>query len=304
MPPPAGTRKGRQIMRVGGKQFLAELWNEIDEDNVFTGAAALSFYLLLAIFPATIFLLSLLPYLPVANLEQAIMDLLHQVLPEQAAGLFEGTVTDITSQKKGGGVLTFGFLLTLWSASSGLYAVMQQLNITYDVKEGRPFWKSRGIAVLLTLLFFILVIGAFALVVFGGVIQDRIGNVIGTSDLLLTVFATLRWVIIGFFLLLGFAVIYYYGPDVEQEFRFISPGSVVGAVLLVLASLGFRYYVSNFGNYGATYGSLGAVIILLMWLYMAGVVILIGSEINAVIEHYHPEGKSKGEKELNSSQAK
>ena len=118
---------------------------------------------------------------------------------------------------------------------------MQQLNITYDVKEGRPFWKSRGIAVLLTLLFFILVIGAFALVVFGGVIQDRIGNVIGTSDLLLTVFATLRWVIIGFFLLLGFAVIYYYGPDVEQEFRFISPGSVVGAVLLVLASLGFRY---------------------------------------------------------------
>ena len=111
MPPPAGTRKGRQIMRVGGKQFLAELWNEIDEDNVFTGAAALSFYLLLAIFPATIFLLSLLPYLPVANLEQAIMDLLHQVLPEQAAGLFEGTVTDITSQKKGEGSSPSGFCL-------------------------------------------------------------------------------------------------------------------------------------------------------------------------------------------------
>jgi membrane protein len=290
-------------MRLKAKPFLAELWKEIKEDNVFTGAAALSFYLLLSIFPATIFLLSLLPYLPIADLEQAIMDLLHQVLPEQAAGLFEGTVTDITSQKQGGGFLTFGFLFTLWSASSGLYAAMQQLNITYDVKEGRPFWKSRGIAILLTLLFFVLVIGAFALVVFGGVIQDRIGNVIGTSDLLLTVFATLRWVIIGFFLLLGFAVIYYYGPDVEQEFRFISPGSVVGAVLLVLASLGFRYYVSNFGNYGATYGSLGAVIILLMWLYMAGVVILIGSEINAVIEHYHPEGKSKGEKQLNSSPA-
>ncbi len=291
-------------MKVGARHFLKELWKEIEEDNVFTGAAALSFYLLLASFPAMIFLLSLLPYLPIENLDQAIMDVLHQVLPEQAAVLFEGTVTDITSEKKGGGILTFGLLLTLWSASSGLYAVMQQLNITYDVREGRPFWKSRGIAVLLTLLFFILVIGAFALVIFGGVIQDRIGNIIGTSDTLLTVFATLRWVIIGVFLLLAFAVIYYYGPDVEQDFRFISPGSIVGGVLLVLASLAFRYYVTNFGNYGATYGSLGAVIILLMWLYMAGIVILIGSEINALIEHYHPQGKAKGEKELNSSPAK
>ncbi len=281
---------------VGTKQFVTDFWKEAQNDNIFNGAAALSYYLLLSVFPAAIFLLSLLPYLPIANLQQAIMDVLHQALPEQTASLFEGIIEDVVSNKKSG-LLTFGLLFTLWSASSGLYAIMQQLNITYDVKEGRPFWKTRGTAIMLMILFFILVIGAFALVVFGGTIQNTIANFLGNSEALLIIFASIRWIIIAFFLLLGFALIYYFGPDVEQKFRFITPGSVIGVILLALTSLAFRFYISNFSNYSATYGSLGAVIILMVWLYISGLVILIGSEVNALIEHYHPEGKSKGEKE-------
>jgi membrane protein len=274
---------------------LKEIWSEIQDDNVFNGAAALAYYLMLAIFPMAIFLISLLPYLPIPNLQQAIMDLMHQILPQNAADLFQGVVENVTSQKRGG-LLTFGLLFTIWSASSGMYAIMQQLNITYDVTEERPFWKVRGTAILLLLIFTILVVGAFALVILGGVIQDQLSGLLGESGILLAFFAVLRWIIIALFLVLGFACIYYFGPDVEQKFRFITPGSLIGVGLLVLASLGFRFYIQNFGNYSATYGSIGAVIILMLWLYIAGLVILIGSEINATAEQHSPESKARGQK--------
>jgi membrane protein len=282
-------------MWVGTRRFATDLWNEIEDDNVFNGAAALAYYLILSMFPAAIFLLSLLPYLPVAHLQQAIMDFLHQALPEQSAAMFQSIISGVVSQKQGG-LLTFGLVLALWSGSSGIYAIMQQLNITYDVKEGRPFWKARGTALFLLVLFFLLIIGGFALVVFGGVIQDALAGLVGRNEMLLAFFAALRWVIIAVCLLLGFALIYHFGPDVEQQFRFVSPGSIAGVVLLALCSLGFRYYIARFSDYNATYGSLGAIIIMLVWLYIAGLVLLIGSEINALVEHYSPEGKSKGQK--------
>ena len=280
---------------VSWKQFLKDLYREISDDNVFNGAAALAYYLMLAIFPAAIFLLTLLPYLPVPNLSEAVMDLLRQAMPGEAANLFAGVVQNVTTQRRGG-LLSFGLLFTLWSASSGLYAIMQQLNITYGVKEGRPFWKARGTALMLMLLFVLLVVGAFGLVVGGGMIQNMIASVLGRSQALLIFFAVFRWVVIVLLLLLGFAVVYYFGPDVEQRFRFITLGSTIGVILLIVTSLAFRFYVTGFSDYNATYGSLGAVIVLLLWLYITGLVILVGSEINALIEHYEPKGKEKGQK--------
>lgn len=279
------------------KEFLKDLYDEINDDNVFNGAAALSYFLMLSIFPAAIFLLTLLPYLHIPNLKEAITDLLNQVMPGQSSGLFTNIINEVVSKRRGG-LLSFGFVFTLWSTSSGLAAIMQQLNITYDVKEGRSFFKVRGIAIFLTLLFFILIVGAFALVVFGGVLQDKLVSFMGLTQFFHFAFAALRWIIIAALLLMGFALIYYYGPDVEQKFRFVSPGSVLGIVLLLAASFGFRYYVNNFSNYTSTYGSLGAVIVLLLWLYIAGLVMLLGAEVNALTEHYHQSGKEKGEKEL------
>jgi len=276
------------------KQFFRELKRETSEDDIFNGAAALGFYLTLAIFPAMIFLMAVIPYLPIQNVDQAIMDLLRQALPSDAAQMFSGVVQQITREQRGG-LLSFGFLGALWATSSGMYAIMQQLNITYDVEEARSFIRARLTAIGLSLLFGVLVIGGFSLIVLGGQIQDWLGSRFGYSEALLTFFVVFRWIIIVLGLLLAFALIYYLAPNVEQRFVFITPGSIAGVLVLMLASLGFAWYARSFGNYDATYGSIGAVIVLMLWLYIAGLSILIGSEINALIEHHAAEGKKKGE---------
>jgi membrane protein len=276
------------------KQFVKELARETQEDDIFNGAAALGYYLTLAIFPAMIFLMAVIPYLPIQHVDQAIMDLLRQALPASAAEMFSGVVKQITSEQRGG-LLSFGFLGALWATSTGMYAIMQQLNITYDVGEARSFVRARLTAIGLSLLFAVLVLGGFSLIVLGGQIQDWLGSRFGFSEALLSFFVVFRWVIIVLGLLLAFALIYYLAPNVEQRFAFITPGSIVGVVVLMLASLGFAWYARSFGNYDATYGSIGAVIVLMLWLYIAGLSILIGSEINALIEHHSAEGKEKGE---------
>jgi membrane protein len=285
----------RMIRGVGWKQFGRDLYREISDDNVYNGAAALGFYLTLAIFPALILTMTVLPYLPIERVDEAILDLLGQALPAEAAGMVSQVVAEVAGERRGG-LLSFSLLATVWAASTGMYAIMQQLNITYDVKEARSFLRGRATAVALSLAFGVLVIGAFSLVVLGGIIQDWIGNRYGFSDALLAFFAAFRWVMIVLALLLGFALIYRYAPNVEQRFAFVTPGSVIGVLLLIAASLGFALYTRNFGDYDATYGSIGAVIMLMLWLYITGLVILIGSEINALLEHYSPEGKRKGRK--------
>lgn len=274
---------------------MKELVRKVDDDDTFNGAAVLGFYLTLAIFPAMIFVMALLPYLPVQHIDEAIMDLLRQALPQEAAQTFIGVVQEVTRQPRGG-LLSFGLLATLWATSTGLYAIMQQLNVTYGVDESRGFVRTRLMAIGLSLLFTVLVIGGFSLIVLGGVLQDWLGARIGFSGALLAAFAAFRWVVIVTGLLLGFALIYFLAPDVKQKFAFITPGSAVGTVVLAGASLGFAWYVQNFGNYSATYGSLGAVIVLMLWLYIAGLVILLGSEINVLVEHHSPEGKNLGER--------
>lgn len=282
---------------VSWKTFFKDLYKEIDEDNVTNGAAALAYFLMLAIFPATIFLLSLLPYLPIPHLDQAIMDLLRQSMPPAAADMFMETVNSVLSTRREG-LLSLGALGTIWAAMSGVKAVMDQLNVTYDVRDSRPFWKTRAIALMLVGMLGVLVISAFGLIVFGGVLQDKLAGAFGYNQVLLGTFVAFRWGVILAMLLTAFSITYYFGPDVEQDFKFITPGAVLGTLILIGAALGFKLYVSNFGSYEATYGSVGAVIIMLLWLYVMGNVILLGSEVNALFEHYASDGKNKGEKEL------
>jgi membrane protein len=262
--------------------FAKDLWREIREDNVLDGAAVLAYFFVLAVFPAAIFILSLLPYLSIPHLQEAVLDLLHQVLPEQSANLFQVTVQYVAS-KGTKGLLTFGLVFTLWSASTGIYAIMEQLNTVYRVRDRRSFLKARGTAILLMLLFFLLMTGSLSMVIFGGAVQSWLASMIGWSRPLLIFFATLRWIIIAVALLLALAVTYRFGPDVNFKFHFISPGNVVAATLIALASIGFRFYVSKFGNYSATYGNLASMIVLMLWMYMAGIALLVGCEINVIL---------------------
>lgn len=280
--------------RVSLRQFVRELYQECSRDGISNGAAVLGFYLTLAVFPAAILTMALIPFLPIDRVDQAIMDLLRQALPPQAAEMFTGVVEEVTRDERGG-LLSFGIIGTLWATSSGMYAVMQQLNVSYKIPEARPFLRARLVAMGLSILFVVLVLLAFTMIVLGGVAQDWIGQRYGFSDALLAFFATLRWIIIVLALFGAFVMTYYIAPNAKQRLLFVLPGSVIGALVLMAASLGFSFYVQNFANYNAVYGSIGAVIALMLWLYIAGLSILLGSEVNALLEHYSRSGKHKGE---------
>lgn len=267
--------------------FAKRLSRKLMSDRMLDGAAVLAFFFMLAVFPAAIFILSLLPYFSIPHLQQAILDLLHQVLPQQAANLFEGTIRYVDSSTKEG-LLTFGLLFTIWSGSAGFFALIDQINIIREVRERKPFWKARGAAILLMLFFALLMIGSLSLVIFGGAVQSWVASLIGWSQPLLLFFATLRWIIIAAALLLFIAVAYSFGPDVKVRFRFLSAGNIIAAALIALASMGFRFYVFEFGDYSATYGSLAAIIILMLWMYLAGIALLVGCEIDTLLHPCQP----------------
>jgi membrane protein len=273
------------------KRFGRDLLKKIKEDRVVNGAAALAFYWMLALFPAAIFLLTLLPYLPIPNLQQTIMAELHSAMPPQAADLLTGTVNGVISHRNAG-LLSFGVVFAIWSASSGMYAVMQQLDATHDVVESRGFVKARAIAIGLTLAFTLLVIAGYALVVFGGVMQQWAVDA-GFGEVALLTFAALRWIVIAFTLLFAVALLYKFGPDVNRKFALFTPGTILATLGFVAAASGFRFYVSSFAKYDAVYGSLGAVIVLLMWLFVMGLVLLVGSEIDALSFPYRPRGNEE-----------
>ncbi len=262
--------------------FASGLWRDIQHDHVLDGAAVLAFFFLLAVFPAAIFVFSLLPSLSIPHLQQAMLDLLRQVLPEQSASYFQGIFGHGASEGKRG-LLTFGLIFALWSSSTGVYALKGQLNVICNVTERRPFWRVRGSAILLMVFFALLAIGSLSLVIFGGVVQSWFASIFGWSRPLLVFFATLRWTIVAAALLLALSVAYRFGSDGKLKYRFISAGNVTAAVLIALASAGFRFYVSEFGNYSATYGSLAAIIILMLWMYMAGIALLVGCEVDTIL---------------------
>jgi membrane protein len=188
-----------------------------------------------------------------------------------------------------GGLLSFGFAAALWSSSTGMYAFMRQLNVAFNVAERRPFLKARLTALLLTLLFCVLVLGAFSLIVLGGVLQDWIGSHVGFSTPMLAAFAIFRWIVIVSGLLLAVAAIYRLAPNRRQPFRLFTAGGITATTLLVGTSFAFSVYTANFAHYSAVYGSVGAVVVLMLWLYFAGLVILVGAEINVVIERAKPD---------------
>ena len=281
------------VSGVSIQQFLKDLNQKINDDNVYNGAAALGFYLTLAIFPAIILVMAITPYLPTDHMDKALMNLLGQALPTEVFDLVAGVVREVTSEHRGG-LLSFGILGTIWAVSTGMYSIMRQLNVTHDVEEARSFVRGRATALVLSLLFIFLVIGAFSLVVFGGLIQAWFAARFDLSGALINFFAVFRWTVIVLALLLGFGIIYRYAPNVEKRFALVTPGSVCGLVVLIVASLGFATYTDNFANYSAAYGSIGAVIILMLWLYIVGLAILLGSEINVLLEHYRSKEGGSG----------
>src|SRR4051812_23956055 len=285
------------------KQFAQRVWNEMSADDVFGDAAKLAYYFLLALFPLLIFLTSIIGMVlgSGTGLRHAMFNYLSQVMPSSAFQLIDKTMLEV-STASGAGKISFGIVAALWAAASGVGAMMQSLNTAYDAKETRPWWKQRVTALVLTVALSILIIGAVVVIFGGSKIAEHLGATYGFSDAFVITWKVLQWPIALAFMLLVFALIYYFAPDLrDQDWKWLTPGSAIGVGLWLLVSFAFKGYLHFFDSYSKTYGSLGAVIVLMLWLYLTGVAVLVGGEINAEIENLAAErgaadAKRKGAK--------
>jgi membrane protein len=267
---------------------LAQLGiKKIDEDELSNRSAALSYYFILALFPMFLFIVSLIGLIAghASQMRESIMSAVGHLAPGSASGLVQQVVHQ-TLTNSGGVKLAAGLLGALWAASGGMGAVVTSLNVIYKTKETRPLWKQKLTVVGLTLALALLILVASALVLYGGSIGNLIATQIGMGKVFSIVWPIVQWPLTFFAMFLSFSIIYYYGPNLEQrKWYWVTPGSAVGVVLWLVASVGFRIYLHFFNTYSAMYGSLGAVIILMLWLYITGFAVLVGGEVNWVIEN-------------------
>jgi membrane protein len=281
-------RKKISLWKFGGLsplKLLRRVYTKIDEDRIWGHSAELSYYFLFALFPALLFMVSLLGIFaaPGTAVHASLFNYMARVLPSSSTQLVQKTLSEV-HQSSGGGKLAFGILSALWAASSGVSAICTTLNVAYHVKETRPWWKQKTVAIGLTLALAVIVIVALTLILFGEKIADFIAAHVGFGSVFTITWKIAQWPVAGGFMLLAFALIYYFAPNVkEPEWYWVTPGAVTGFVLWFLSSLGFRVYLKYFNNYSATYGSLGAVIILMLWFYLSGAAVLMGGEVNSQI---------------------
>ena len=268
------------------KTFAGRLWTRIDDHDLLGRAAQLSYYFLLAVFPLLLVLVTLLGYFAESGseLHNKLLSYLSTVMPSSSVMLVHTTLDEIT-KARGGGKLSVGILAALWAASNGMGAISSTLNVAYAVKEDRPWWRVRLVAIFLTIMVSLFIIVALAIVFFGGHLGDRVAAHFGFSAAFTIAWRVLQWPIALVFLLLTFDLIYYLAPnDRRPKRRLWTGGAITAVVLWLLVSFGFRLYLHFFNSYSVTYGSLGALIVLMLWFYFTGLAILIGGEVNSELE--------------------
>jgi membrane protein len=265
------------------------------KDNCLGLAAQLAYYFFFALFPALLFFLAIASYFPIETLVDDVFRTLGGFVPPEVLSIITDQITKI-SQGEQTGLLTFGMLATLWSSSAAMTAIIDTLNSAYDVEEGRPWWKVRLTAIGLTVGVALFILVSFALVLMGPRTAEMIADRTFLGPVFEWTWKILQWPLVFALASTGIAMIYYFAPDVEQDWVWLTPGSLFATTIWLVASLGFKYYVANMGAYVETYGAIGGVMVLMLWFYISGLAILIGAEMNAEIEHASPYGKDEGEK--------
>jgi membrane protein len=258
---------------------------EFRDDNLTDWAAALTYYAILAIFPALIVLVSILG-LAGDSATNAVLDNINQLGPGPAQDIVSGAIKQIASSQGTAGVaFVLGLLAALWSASGYVGAFSRASNVIYETEEGRPFWKLRPLQVGMTLILLLLVALSAIAVVISGPLTAQVGKLFGIEGTAVTIFNIAKWPVIVLIVITMLAILYYGSPNVRHPgFRWITPGGVLAVLLWIVASIAFAFYVSNFSSYNATYGSLAGVIIFLIWLWISNVAVLLGAEMNAELE--------------------
>jgi membrane protein len=267
-------------------ELIRRTWNQFWEDRILDQSAKLSFYFFLSLFPLLICLFTLLGFLLKSgpDLMEMLYNYLTAVVPDSASNLIDTTIHEIIH---GSGALTvsFALLFTWWAACRGMVAIIDGLNIAYNVGESRYWWKKYMVASILTVVFLLITIAALLTLIYNGKLGVYLIAHLGFPVFISRLWKCLSWLILLAFVILGFNILYIFAPDVKhRQWRYLMPGTVVGVVLWLAVSFGFKIYLSVFSNFTVTYGSIGAVIILMMWFYLSGIAILVGGEVNSAIE--------------------
>jgi membrane protein len=259
--------------------------SEFRADNLTDWAAAMTYYAILSIFPALIVLVSILG-LAGDSATNAVLDNINELGPGPAQDIISGAIKQIASSQGTAGIaFVLGLLAALWSASGYVGAFSRASNVMYETEEGRPFWKLRPLQIGMTLVLLLLVAVSAIAVVISGPLTSEVGKLFGVEGTAVTLFNIIKWPVIVVVVITMLAILYYGAPNVRHPgFRWITPGGVLAVVLWILASIGFAFYVANFGSYNKTYGSLAGVIVFLVWLWISNVAVLLGAEMNAELE--------------------
>lgn len=297
------------------KSFFKQLSQSVSKNQTFDLGAQLAYWSLLSLFPFAMFLLTIMGYMPLHGLDRELMSFVYSAMPHDAAKLIESTLQEIVGKQRGW-LLLAALGGAAWSAAGGVGATITALNRAYNVEETRPWWKIKLMSIGLVFGGAVLIIISLCGLLIGPDIAHKIFAWVGLGGFFDTVWKYLRWPVVIVAMMFMLALTYYLLPNVKQKFRFITPGAVVAVLLWAGASLAFNAYVAHFGSYAKTYGALGTAVVLMTWLYISGLVVILGGEINAILDHvamgmHHTEqeagpvtvpdqGKGKGEPRENA----
>ncbi|MFP7832558.1 YihY/virulence factor BrkB family protein [Marisediminicola sp. LYQ134] len=273
----------RDVSKPSWKYVLRKTLREFTSDQCTDIAAALTYYAVLAIFPALIALVSLLGVF--GQTADALLEILEDFAPQSAVEVLRGPIEQFSSSPAAGVALVVGIALAIWSASGYVGAFSRAMNRIYEIDEGRTFFALKPVQLLVTLVGIVMILLMTIMLAISGPVTDAIGSTLGLGETVRTVWDIAKWPVIALILVLMIAILYYATPNVKQpKFRWLSTGALIALVVLVIASVGFAFYVATFANYDSNYGSLGGVVVFLLWLWIANIALLFGAEFDAELE--------------------
>lgn len=273
------------------KRALAEAWS----DDIIDLAAQQAYYFFFALFPALLFVIAVASFFPLRALTDDVVNMLARVAPADVIQIVTIQLRSL-SNRNNGGLLTIALLMAIWSSSGAMASIITTLNIAYDVTESRAWWKSRGTAILLTIGIAIFILASMFFVIAGPAVAQHLATSLHLGPAFKWAWWVLQWPLVVVFVATAIGLVYYFAPDAEQDWVWITPGSLVATLLWLLVSLALKWYYQLVPNANATYGTLGGVIVLMLWFYASGLALLLGAELNSEIEHASPYGKDPGER--------
>jgi membrane protein len=280
---------------LGWRDLLKRSVKETLADNVFDLAAQQAYYFFFALFPALLFVIAVASFFPLQTLIDDVVRMVGRVAPAEVVRIITDAMQQLSKQNSGG-ILTFAFFVTVWSSSGAMVSIITTLNAAYDVTESRPWWQTRLTAIALTIGIAVFILLSMFLVIAGPTVAEHLASRMRLGPAFTWTWLILQWPVAFALVATAIGLVYYFAPDVEQDWVWITPGSILATVLWLAVSLGLKLYYQMMPNANAAYGTIGAVMVLMLWFYCSGLALLLGAELNAEIEHASPYGKQPGER--------